>query len=88
MSANLTPRQLKMLEASGYDWSDGCGFGVQLDGPADWSTARGLVTRNLGWIEGGRPNGSRLPGLFFANECGTQITHPDDVRPRPRLYWG
>jgi hypothetical protein len=78
---------MKMLEDSGYDWSDGCGFGVLLDGAADWSTARGLVARNLGWIEGGRPT-SHLPGRFFANEVATQITHPDEVRPRPRLYWG
>lgn len=87
MSNNLTPRQIKMLEASGYDWSDGCGFGVPLESAADWSTARSLVARNLGWFEGGGTL-SRLPGRFFANEVATQITHPDEVRPRPRLYWG
>jgi hypothetical protein len=62
-----------MLKVSGYDRRDGCGYGVELRGADNWRTARSLVKLQLGWIEGGRPNGSDLPGLFFANREGVNV---------------
>lgn len=79
MSTKLSPRQSAMLRLSRFDPKDGNGYGVELRGGADWRTARALERRNLGWIEGGKPQGSELPGLFFANREGTAITHPDEL---------
>lgn len=80
MSAlKLSFDQLTMLRTSGFDWKDGCGFGVQMMSARNWRTARSLEKRKLGWIQGGRPNGSELPGYFFANQDGTSITHPDKL---------
>lgn len=77
--AGLSPRQRAMLCLSRFDPRDGNGYGVELRCAADWRTARALQRRNLGWIEGGKPQGSELPGLFFANHDGTAITHPDEL---------
>jgi hypothetical protein len=79
MTPKLAPRQRAMLILSGFDPKDGNGFGVQLRSGADWRTARALERRGFGWIQGGQPNGSELPGMFFANREGTAITHPDDL---------
>nr|WP_218821377.1 hypothetical protein [Sphingomonas laterariae] len=62
-----------MLRESGHDPLDGRGYGVELRGAGEWATARALVAASLGWIEGGRPQGSELPGLFFANRDGVAI---------------
>lgn len=64
----ITPAMAMMIRAS---W-DRCehedsGFGVELIGAGPWRVARKLESLELGWIEGGRPNGSDLSGLFFAN---------------------
>lgn len=75
----LSHDQSLMLRASGFDPKDGCGFGVQLMSAKNWRTARSLERRDLGWTEGGRPNGSEYPGYFFANQNGTAITHPDEL---------
>jgi len=69
----LTPAQRLMLRCSGHDPKDGNGFGVELRGAANWRTARRLAQLELGWIEGGAPNGSELPGLFFANRNGVAL---------------
>jgi|GEM_PF-3326641 len=69
----ITEPMQAMLRESGYDRLDGCGFGVELRGAGPWATARRLVAAELGWIEGGRPQGSELPGLFFANAEGVSI---------------
>lgn len=69
----LTPPQRHMLRVSGYDRRDGNGYGVQLSGAGNWRTARSLEKLELGWIEGGQPNGSALPGLFFANRDGVRL---------------
>lgn len=73
----LTPKQVAMLEESGHDTKDRCGFGVELRGAGDWNSARSLRDLELGWIEGGRPQGSELPGLFFANRAGVGMVAED-----------
>ena len=78
-SPKLSRHQLVMLRCSGFDHKDGNGFGVHLMTASSWRTARSLVARDLGWIQGGHPNGSDLPGLFFANHNGTAITHPEQL---------
>ena len=77
--ANLTEYQFTMLRCSGFDPKDGNGFGVTLRGSRDWRAARKLEALGLGWIQGGKPNGSELPGMFFSNHEGTAITHPDKL---------
>lgn len=79
MTPRLTPYQAVMLRASSFDPRDGNGYGVELRGSRDWAAARKLVSLGLGWIEGGKPQGSALPGLFFANHEGTAITFPDQL---------
>ena len=76
-SEDLTDAQLRMVMESGEDRIDGNGFGVDLRG-ARWATARALVSKGLGWIEGGAPNGSSLPGLYFNNSEGVRILHEFD----------
>lgn len=71
---HLTDSQLKMVIASGQD-DDGSGFGVELVGAGSWATARNLQRIGLGWIEGGAPNGSDLPGLYFNNAEGVRIVN-------------
>lgn len=80
MTQPLTPYQHLVLRASGFDPNDGNGYGVELRGAPAWAAARKLQARGLGWIEGGKPNGSDLPGMFFANHEGTAITHPDKLK--------
>lgn len=82
-SEDLTDAQLRMVVASGVD-SAGDGYGVELRG-RDWTVARNLVRLGLGTIEGGAPNGSKLPGLYFNNAEGVRIVNefadesdPDD----------
>lgn len=65
-----------MLRCSGYDRRDGNGYGVPLTGAGNWATARALQAKGLGWIEGGRPQGSELEGLFFANRAGIAAVTP------------
>ncbi len=77
-SEDLTDPQLKMVAAS----SDK-GFGVDLRGPGDWRVARRLQLLGLGHIEGGAPNGSELPGLYFNDTEGERVCNefaddPDD----------
>lgn len=69
----LTEHQRLMLLVSAADASFGTGAGVELRGAANWRTARRLVALDLGWIQGGRPQGSELPGLFFANADGIEM---------------
>lgn len=71
--SDLSPTQLLMLKVSGYDRRDRSGYGVELRGADNWRTARSLVKLELGWIEGGHPNGSALPNLFFANREGVSL---------------
>jgi hypothetical protein len=66
----LTATQRIMLRCSDHDPRDGNGYGVQLYGAGNWRTARALEALGLGWVENGHPNGSALPGLFFANRDG------------------
>ncbi|MCP5385968.1 MAG: hypothetical protein H6916_04020 [Novosphingobium sp.] len=64
----LTPAMIMLVKAS-WDRCDPrqrSGYGVELIGSAAWQTARRLAGEDLGWIEGGQPQGSELPGLFFA----------------------
>lgn len=80
MRHSLTEREMAMLDESASEiagWETS-GNGVELRGSGDWRVARALVRRELGWIEGGRPNGSELPGLFFANSDGLDwVREPD-----------
>lgn len=64
----LTPAMEHMIRLSwdGAPRSHGDGYGVELRGQGAWTVARLLVASDFGHIEGGRPNGSDLPGLFFA----------------------
>jgi len=77
MKSALTPAQVAMLQSSGHDPRDGNGYGVDLTGAGNWRTARILQSLGLGWIEGGHPNGSVLPGLFFANRDGVAAVTPE-----------
>lgn len=70
---HLTDAQLRMVIQSGFDSYDGQGYGVELRGSGAWATARSLTRLGLGWIEGGEPQGSSLPGLFFNNREGVRI---------------
>ncbi|MGK2908771.1 MAG: hypothetical protein ACSLE1_03080 [Sphingobium sp.] len=76
-SNDLTDKQLSMVMESG----DGA-YGVELRGGA-WRTASSLVAKGLGHIEGGTPNGSDYPGLYFNNAEGVRVLNefadePDD----------
>lgn len=75
---DLTGAQLAMVMESGEDRLDGSGFGVELRGAGAWRTARSLAAKELGWIEGGHPNGSNLPGLYFNNAEGVRLLHEFD----------
>ncbi|MBO9624154.1 MAG: hypothetical protein J7500_15710 [Sphingomonas sp.] len=75
-SADLTDAQLKMLMASTVE-----GYGVELRGSGPWTVAGNLVGKGLGHIEGGEPNGSSLPGLFFANDEGIRILREFEPEP-------
>lgn len=75
-SEDLTDAQLSMVMESGGD-DRGPGDGVELRG-ARWTVARALVRKGLGWIEGGAPNGSELPSLYFNGEEGARIAHEFD----------
>ena len=70
---DLTDAQLAMVIDSGNDGFFPGGHGVELRGAGAWKVARGLVAKGLGTIEGGAPNGSNLPGLYFNNEEGARI---------------
>lgn len=75
---HLTDAQFRMVTESG-DYGDGAGgFGVELRGAGAWATARSLVGLGLGSIQGGAPNGSSLPGLYFNDEDGCRIVHEFD----------
>jgi hypothetical protein len=76
-SEDLTDAQLRMVMESGDD-DQASGFGVEIRGAGQWATARSLAHAGLGWIEGGAPNGSSLPGLYFNNREGVEITHEFD----------
>ena len=69
---HLTEKELSMVLESGQGRHDADGFGVELRGAGQWKTARSLVAKGLGWIEGGAPNGSSLPGLYFNNQEGVR----------------
>lgn len=75
-SNDLTDAQLRMVMQSG-DHDGASGYGVEING-GQWAAARSLVKAGLGWIEGGKPNGSSLPGLYFNNRDGVEITHEFD----------
>lgn len=83
---DLTDAQLKMLMESSVE-----GYGVELTGAGNWRVAGNLVGKGLGHIEGGAPNGSSLPGLFFANEEGVRILRefePEDDEADECPYCG
>lgn len=66
----ITPAMNALIRASwnGCEQSSGDhGFGVELIGSTPWQIARRLEEAGLGRIENGAPNGSSLPGQFFAN---------------------
>lgn len=76
-SEHLTDKELSMVTDSGEHSPGRDGYGVELSG-GRWKTARSLVAKGLGWIEGGAPNGSSLPGLYFNNAEGVRILHEFD----------
>jgi hypothetical protein len=84
-SNDLTDAQLRMVTESGDN--DGGGFGVELRGSGAWATARSLVKAGLGTIEGGSPNGSSLPGLYFNNAVGVVVVHECDDEPEELDEW-
>lgn len=65
---DLTDAQLRMVMESGVKR-----YGVELNGAGPWRVASNLVSKGLGHIEGGEPNGSTLPGLFFNNHEAVRI---------------
>lgn len=75
----VSPSMSMMIRASWKDCDprgarlDGDGYGVELIGAGAWRVARKLVDQELGTIEGGRPNGSELCGLFFANRDAADL---------------
>lgn len=76
----LTPAQLRMVMESGSG-NYGEGFGVELNGAAQWRVARNLEKLGLGDIQDGAPQGSSLPGLYFNNSEGARIVNefaPDE----------
>lgn len=73
----LSRAQRRMLEASGLNPRTGEGYGRQLEGAGQWATARSLVKLGLGDIHGGHPQGSFLPGLFFATRDGVAAVAPE-----------
>lgn len=75
-SDSLTDKQLRMVMDSG-EAPHGSGYGVDLHG-ANWKTARSLVAKGLGFIEGGAPNGSDFPGLYFNSAEGVELLHEFD----------
>ncbi|WP_374414236.1 hypothetical protein [Novosphingobium colocasiae] len=79
MKPELTLHQALVLRLSGFDAVDGNGYGIELRGSRDWAAARKLVKLGFGWIEGGRANGTALPGKFFANHEGTAVNFPDEL---------
>lgn len=81
-SDGLTDKQLKMLMDSGVDR-----LGVELRG-GSWKTAGSLVGHGLGHMEGGAPNGSELPGLFFANDEGVRILREFEDDDEDCPFWG
>lgn len=82
MNANkkeFTNPQLAMIRASGEKgFFGGGGCGVEIRGAGQWAIARSLVKMGFGTIEGGIPNGSFLPGLYFNNEDGISVLHEDE----------
>lgn len=75
---DLTDAQLTMVTESGDGGFFKGGTGVELNGSAAWRVARALVTKGIGTIEGGAPQGSSLPGLYFNNDEGVRILHEFD----------
>ena len=75
MTLIITPAMEALIKASwdGLSLGNHSGFGVELYGPGPWSVARRLEAAKLGWIEGGKPNGSDLPGLFFATSFAADL---------------
>ena len=75
-TADLTDAQLRMVMDSGdqaFGMRGNGGCGVELNGSAAWRVARSLVAKGLGDIEGGAPNGSEFPGLYFNNREACRI---------------
>ena len=70
---DLTDAQLRMVMDSGNEGFFPGGHGVELTGSGAWKVARALVAKGLGTIEGGAPQGSSLPGLYFNNNEGARI---------------
>ena len=78
-SEHLSDAQLRMVMESGHNERLGEeGFGVELIGAGAWVVARSLAAKGVGTIDGGAPNGSSLPGLYFNNAEGVRITHEVD----------
>lgn len=80
----LSASQRLMLRCSAGGAVQGEGGPVRLMGGGNWQTARSLEARGLGWIEGGRPAGSALAGVFYANSDGLAVMtralkEPNDV---------
>lgn len=70
----MTPAMIMLVKASWHACPHRySGFGVELIGSAAWQTARRLVAEDLGWIEGGAPQGSEYPGLFFARRQAGEL---------------
>lgn len=84
-SEHLTDHQLLMVMESAEDAPDAArGYGVELSG-GKWATARSLVRKGLGYIDGD-PRGS-LPGLYFNNEEGVRVSHEFDDEEEEEC-WG
>ncbi len=85
---DLTDVQLKMVIESGEDGFLGSsGHGVELRGAGQWRVARKLAELGLGTIEGGAPQGSELPGLYFNNAEAVRILHENDDLRNEGAEW-
>jgi hypothetical protein len=77
-SDDLSEAQLKMVAACKGDGAQlGDSVGYELHG-ADFSVARALERKGLGYIAG---MGGPLPPLFWLNEEGVRIAHEFDPEP-------
>lgn len=75
---DLTDAQVKLIIDSGEQPNGTGGYGFELRGSGEWATARSLAKNGFGIIEGGQPNGSNLPGLYFNGPEALRVLHEFD----------
>ncbi len=83
-SDDLTDAQMRMvMDCKGDGTQLGDSVGYELHGK-DFTTARALVRKGLGTIDG---EGGSLPPLFWLNEDGVRIAYEFDDEPSEDWGW-